>query len=356
MALGMALVAANRQQTAAILMPAWLYACWRSQSPRWPKWLGAIGLTALFCFSWFVPMIVMSGGLEVYFDCLAAKKRMGTPYSGLAGGLPALLYNIKQIWLASWTGLVVAAFVMLVEPIRWLVFSPRESKTRFFSDHAEALWLLGLWVGPQIAFGLLIYTLMPGHILSYFPALALLAGLALASAAKAFGGRTALAAIAIAVAAVNAVVFLFEPAEARVLPLTAPRLREQHEAFNRCEGSIRARYKAEQVVLCHRGQFFYWGFRHFMFYLPEYRNVLLTVDESLPGRRSRQQWVAQGKKTSFVDRAELAETLLLVVPPGQTLRLFETEFDVRHAQLVPDTAGTIYELKLAETKLTRPPQ
>lgn len=346
MALMLALVAANRQQTAAILLPVWLYAFSRFQPPRWTKFLGGAALAAVFCCLWLVPMTQMTGGLGVYLECLAAKKRMGTPYSALAGGLQPLLFNIKQIALACWTGLLAAAIVGCVELVRWAVFSPRASKILFVNDHREPLRLLALWLAPQIAFGLLIYTLMPGHVLSYFPALATLAALALCRAAQAFGGWAAQLALVSAMAALNAVVFMTEPRWSAVLPLTAPRLEAQQRELTECFKTIRSRYQPDRVAICHRGQFFYWGFRHFMYYLPEYRNVLLTTDESLPGARARQQWVAQSKRTVFMDRAEFppGTTLLLVVPPGETLKLFDPVFSVQGARLVAGTAGTVYEL------------
>jgi hypothetical protein len=339
-------VAANRQQTAAILLPLWLYAFSRFQPPRWPKFAGGVALAAVFCGLWFVPMAQMTGGLGAYLDCLAAKKRMGTSYTGLAGGLMPLLFNIKQIALACWTGLLAAAVVGGIEFARWAVCPARVPKREFLGAHREALRLLALWLAPPIAFGLLIYTLMPGHVLSYFPALAILAGLALCRAAKAFGGGRAWVALAGGVAIMNAAVFLFEPRWTSVLPLTAPRLEARQRELTECFGTIRARYQPDRAVICHRGQFFYWGFRHFMFYLPEYRNVLLTTDESLPGPRARQQWVAQSGRTEFVDRAVFppGATRLLVVPPGERVELFAPAFDVKRARRVDGTGGTIYEL------------
>jgi len=273
---------------------------------------------------------------------------MGAAYSGLAGGLMPLLFNIKQIMLACWTGLGAAAVVGGLELVRWAVCPARVPRRQFWSAHREPLWLLVLWLAPQVAFGLLIYTLMPGHVLSYCPALGILAGLALCRAAAALGGGRAWVVLVGAVAAVNAAVFLSEPRWALALPLTAPRLETQQRELAECFRTIRARYRPDRVVICHRGQFFYWGFRHFMYYLPEYRNVLLTTDESLPGARARQQWVAQGRRTEFVDKTVFppGTTLLLVVPPGEGLKLFEPFVDVKGSRLVGGTSGTVYELSL----------
>jgi hypothetical protein len=349
MAFGFALVAANRPQTAAMLLPVWLYAFYRFRPPRGRRLLGGMLLMALFCTAWFVPMLAMSGGLDAYLECVAAKRHMGAQYTGLAGVLP-LAFNVKQIALACWTGLVTAAVVAAFELTRWIVFVSRETKTRFRTEHREALRLLVLWLAPQVAFGLLIYTLMPGHVLSYLPALAILAALAMCRLGGAIGGRAGMTVIAGVVACANAAVFLVEPGGAVVLPLTAPRLRAHEEELARCFQAIRARYAPEQVVIFHGRQSFYWGFRHFMYYLPEYRNVLLTADETLPGHRARQRWVGQRRRTEFVDadrvKAPRQATLLLVVPPGERLGSFAPVLDVREARLVAGTAGTVYEVGL----------
>jgi hypothetical protein len=102
-------------------------------------------------------------------------------------------------------------------------------------------------------------------------------------------------------------------------------------------------------VLCHhRQEFFLWGQRQFQYCLPEYTNVLLGRDPSVPAERAGKFRVCRGARTEFVDnwrQVVRGRTLLLFAVPGEPVSIFADRLDVAGAVVVPGTHDGVYELR-----------
>jgi hypothetical protein len=255
MAALLALVAGNRQQTAVIMLPMWLYVLYRAEPSRLQKFFYATTLTGLLSLIWLVPMALMSGGFGRYLEALEAKRALGVSYTLWGGGITNAVESASLLALSCWAGLLLAGLLAGAEIVRRLLRKDLSART-----YSDQLWLLGLWIVPAISFGVIIYTLMPGQVLSFFPALAVLTGLAIA---KLRGG----AALLIGAVVVNAGAFLFEP-RLLLLPLSQPAIRAQDERLASACAAIRTRYAPADVVLCHRQEYFHWGMRQFQYCLP----------------------------------------------------------------------------------------
>jgi hypothetical protein len=134
------------------------------------------------------------------------------------------------------------------------------------------------------------------------------------------------------------------------MDLTGVEIRQHDSALAACFQVIRQRWPSKKVVLYHRHEDFYWGFRQFQYHLPEYRNVMLDVDSSLPGTLGSKKWVGYGKRTSFLDEFPPSDDpeILLVVPPEETLDIFKSHFDLREAELIAGTGVKLYVLQRCE--------
>jgi hypothetical protein len=100
------------------------------------------------------------------------------------------------------------------------------------------------------------------------------------------------------------------------------------------------------VLICHRQEDFYWGFRQFEYHLPEYRNVLLEADASLPGVLATRKWIGYERQTAFVSEVPIldGQDIVLVVPPTDSLARYESQFDVRKATLVLESRLKLYQM------------
>jgi hypothetical protein len=363
MSLLLALVASNRGHVAVTLVPFWLYACYRLQPPRGLKLLAGLLMTAGFCAAWLSVLACLCGGFDVYVGCsIRMWRRLGElmPWGGGASRVTASAMQMAACW---WTGLLLAAVITVIELVRWTVFQSRENKLRFLEQHREALLLLAFWLAPQVAAGLFVfYTTSPGHVLSYFPALAVLSGLALCRAASGLGGKrpaggpkgAMLAAMLGAVVLVNTVVFIYQPRGSLALPLTAAQRRQDEQQLKSCFQTIRAGYPPGTTWICHNGEFFFRGFEHFAYYLPEYHHVLLTHNPSLPEPYSHQYCTSYQQRPTFIDRLEFppgVTRVLLVAQPRWPLEsLYSSFFDLAKAKPVPDTTGMLFEVPVESVR------
>src|SRR5437867_2147252 len=241
------------------------------------------------------------------------------PMTLWGGGAEAVWDNAKTIVSSCWTGLLAAGLFAIVE------FVSRRGKREAVAQHRDQLWLLGWWIAPMLAFGIVVYTFRPDNVLSYFPALAVLAGTLIS--------RSWL--IAGIVGMVNCAAFLGSLPVVLGLPVTATEIREHDRRFGACVTAIRERYRPEEVVICHANQYFLWGFRQFQYHLPAYENFLLRRDPALASPFDSKLWSATGLDLRFVEELPPHKTLLLIVPPRLSTNIFENLIDAsRSAQFI----------------------
>jgi hypothetical protein len=361
-----AAVAGVRQQSGAILAPVWCYALLKLGRERPMKAVSAVLLAGFFCSLWFIPMVITAGGLSEYMSLLRTKGHFDAPKTIWGGGgINALLTNVSVVGCTCWVGLLLAALISVSEFFCWVFGEPAEVKQQFYNTHVDQLRVLALWILPMLLFWLGMYVTTPGYVLCFFPGLAIVAGIAVQRIATRLSGffsgrelmpekRAKLIALLLVcglVAGVNATFFVEQPR-----PLDSPRagllltgadILQHDQQLIKCFRIIRERFRPEDVVIYHHGdQYFYWGFRQFQYHLPEYRNVLLTSDASLPGELQHKRWVGQWRQTTFIDSTgSLAERIgILVVPPGESVRLFRRYFNLSRAELLAEPGIKLYVL------------
>jgi hypothetical protein len=337
-----ALQAGVRQPTTPSLCPVWIYTFWRFPRPRWRKFaVGVLGAGVL-CTAWFVPMVKMSGGLGMYLRLYPERVRKDAPLSALRGGPENLIHSSAMIVGSCWIGLLGAGLLAGSESITWLM--RRRGKWAAIANRGEELRFLAFWIIPMVIFGLAVYTVMPGYILCYFPAVAILAAWAISRLVaridlafprgRPYGLMTVIAGISL----VNGAVFLLPPGETTWLrgnlPLTATEIRNHDRQLGQWFQAIRESYRPDEAVVCHCKQFYFYGFRQFEYYLPEYENWLLTTDRALRPPFNHMLWCAKDRRVEFVDRFEPHRhtTLILVVPPGGSVDEFAPVLGVRMAK------------------------
>jgi hypothetical protein len=347
----LALEAGVRQQTTPMLCPVWLYAFWKMPSPRWRKFVVGVLVAGVLCAAWFVPMVELSGGLGVYLRMYPERVRMDaplTPFGG--GGFEVVMRNLAFVVACCWVGLVVAGLLALAEVLSWLM--GKGDKWSAVGNRGEELRFLGMWVVPMMIFGIVVITVMPGYVLCYFPGLAILAGLAICRLIRridrAFDGQAhrGLLMVVGGITVINVAVFALSPPERTWwradLPMMAVDIRAHDRQLDRWFQAIRERFGPNKAVICHHGQSYFFGFRQFEYYLPEYENWLLTIDRALRPPFNQKLWCARNRQVEFKDRFEPRghTTLVLVVSPGGSVDEFAPALDVHNAKKweIPDGA------------------
>lgn len=285
--------------------------------------------------------------------------------------MDALLINAISIGRVCWAGLLGAGIIALMEFVHWAVFERLFSKETarrdcFCRANKTQLCVLALWAVPMILFWMFMYVTMPGYMLNFFPATAILVSFGLVR----FSERVVtpvphdtpwfLYGILAVMVMTNVVVFVLSPRGTKSLltglPLTVAEIREHDTGLAACFRTIRQNWPSQNIIVCHRYEDFYWGFRQFQYHLPEYRNVLLQRDPSLPGESAGKLWLGYKRRTEFVEGLDTSgrTTLLLVVPPGSEPDIFGGYFDLSGVRPVEGAYGRLYSLPAQA--LRRPPR
>jgi hypothetical protein len=335
MAAAFAAVGGVRQQSGPLLIPLWIYVFWTFARPRLAKLLCGTALAAGFCLLWFLPMVKSAGGLGSYLGLVHLKNQIDasrTLWGG--GGAAALLTDVQSMGQACWAGLLVAGIVAAAEFIRWVFFREPIVRRSFYQANKAQFAVLALWTTPMFLFGLIMYSIMPGHVLHFFPALAVLAGLGVAAFSKQlaswpiFREPRAEGVVLTVLVSINVLIFVYSPPTIMPvllgLPMTGVEIRQHDANLSACLWAIRGKWLPGSVVICHRFENFYWGYAQFKYYLPEYQNVLV--------------WNAPPPALPAAD-------ILLVVPPGESLDLFRPIFDLRSAVLVAEDGVKLYVVR-----------
>jgi len=122
-------------------------------------------------------MVNMSGGLGMYLRLCPVLERKVAPLTALRGGPENLINNAAMILGSCWVGLLGAGVLAAAESLSWLAGKGR--RWAAMANRNAELRFLAMWIVPMVVFGLAVYTAMPGYMLCYFPAIAILAAWAI---------------------------------------------------------------------------------------------------------------------------------------------------------------------------------
>jgi hypothetical protein len=131
------------------------------------------------------------------------------------------------------------------------------------------------------------------------------------------------------------------------LNMSGREIRDHDAQLAECLQAIRQGWPEKDVVVYHYYEDFYWGFRQFEYHLPEYRNVLLVTDVSLPPPLSTKIWLGRERQTTFESEVPIPDEtdIILVVPAGESLGIFKSQFDVGRAKLVLEAGARLYLIR-----------
>jgi hypothetical protein len=344
-----------RQQSGLTLLPLFLYTVWGNPPHRVLRIFVALLLVGVFVLAWFIPLVVITGGLRRYFEIVRAHLRVHNSHTVWEGGLPAVARNLSRMVAFGIDGLLLGvpllglAYLLRVRTVAAMI-------TRRAMD-ARVLFCV-VWLGPMIAFWASVFTDIPGHVVSYLcgfavlvgPSIVILGGKIAVRTGPGNSLRVATILLTAVMIGVNAWVFLFRPGVALGYmtgeAVTYPDVLENDRELAAVCHLVHERFAPEQVLLCHAKEFTRWNFRQFQYHLPEYRNVQLQRDPALPPENAGKLWLGYERRTEFVDDLDVSgqTRLLLVVPPGWEPDVFLRYFNLSGLQPVQGAGGRLYSL------------
>lgn len=169
----LALLGALRQSGMAFLLPLWLYTTWKYP---WPVRRRVVGLLAVACLAWAVPLLWLAGGPVAYIrESLALADLAAKPTSLASMNVVSLSGNFIFVGIGVLAGANVGLLVIAYAHLR----GARPASRLSHRDRA----FLGLWMLPPILTYLLVHFGQFGYLVLVMPFWALWLGAAMAALA-----------------------------------------------------------------------------------------------------------------------------------------------------------------------------
>jgi hypothetical protein len=298
LAVVLAVAGGFRQNTPVFLFPLWLYSI-KSLPPR--KILASFIVFVLVSLSWFVPMILVTGGVERYRAALAELREFVLINSSVfEGGLPILIHHSMTIARFVIYG-VGAGFAVLGLAIYVVI------KNGDFSVFAEkkSIFCL-LWVLPSILFYMCIFIhyANPGYALIFTPCLLILTAIAtkkMDSVSFPFIKKNITPWISTGVVVMNGILFVF-----CAHPVSYRAISDHNVNLPIALQQIRKYDPAKTAVLA--PPYINYSFRPIMCYLPEYRAYNVAVEKNRAGE-PRKAFAGIHGETFLEPKISLPDTL-----------------------------------------------
>ena len=273
-----------RQNTVVFLLPLWLFSV---KGVPLKKIIASLGLLGIICLCWFVPMVWMTGGWNAYNEALRELWLFNTGHI--------------SVFEQGWTTFKIFSMALLVFVIYGVgagifilglaLYSVIRNRKLLLLDRQKTLFSL-IWITPSVLFYLLIFIhyANPGYVLIFLPSLLLLTAASIyfiGSNLKRFVRKDLTLFIASIIIVINTTTFfvynLASYKEIRIRDRDLSIMFDGIKSFNPANTAI----FIAPYIFC--------GFRHIMYYLPEYRVYSVDVRIAPTGERRKTSWGIHGK-------------------------------------------------------------
>jgi hypothetical protein len=242
-----------------------------------------VAVLVMSVLSWYLPMISLTGGYERYRE--ASQELWAYVIE------PVMRSGPKRFLLFSKTVLFFTLYGLGLATASFFIYLRTQGLKSFCKDLLSKKSLFfTLWVLPSILFYILVFVhpANPGYSMIYLPALFILAANALEKITE--GGmktrlpRWIFEASLIGAVFFNGYMFLFSDSL-----FSYGFLKKQHEYIDASVKAVRNRFAPKDTVILGKGHLFF-GPRHFMYYLPEYRVYIMDGSLDIRGRKRQVFW------------------------------------------------------------------
>ena len=297
------IAAGFRPSSILFLGPVCAYAVVHESRARRLISVAVLGVT---CVAWFVPMVLLTGGFQRYFQSLfdlwSVAGGKNTFWNAPLAFSVARLLMIASIAILTFGGTILFAF--------------RRRGRRGPEDRERARFTM-VWIGPGLIFFSFVFLrfVNAGYLLFLTPPLFAWLGRSIFDWTRTTN-RTIAAAGVTTIAAVNAACFLFAP-----LYCSYRSVRAFEKELVSLSASVRKVASPEQTLLVGFDSHFL-GYRHVAYYLPEFR-VVQYPELRIAGRYGA--FGARGRQTEFLTKLPIEgsnKIVLLPLPPDEEDRAY----------------------------------
>jgi 4-amino-4-deoxy-L-arabinose transferase-like glycosyltransferase len=274
-----------RQTSIVFLLPLWLFSV-KGLSVR--KIIIAVGILGVVCILWFIPMVRMTGGWDAYYEACKELWLFNTgSISVFEKGWAS--FKIFSSTLFDYIVYGVGAGICILGLALYSLIRNRRMK----SVDMARISFFSFWILPSVFFYLLIFIhpANPGYVFIFLPALLILTAVSIqyiSAEMKQRIKKDLSILIASTIIILNISIFLFSKYQ-----VSYREIRDHDREVFIMLDDLKS-FEASNTAIFVPPYTFY-GYRHIMYYLPEYRvyNVDLRVNPT--GRTKNIFWGIDGR-------------------------------------------------------------
>jgi predicted membrane-bound dolichyl-phosphate-mannose-protein mannosyltransferase len=301
-AIALGLAGGIRQNSIIFLLPLWLLSI---KGLPLRKIIISFVLLGIVCLAWFLPMIQMTGGYDVYREAFRELWLFNTGnVSVFERGWDSFKVFSSTLFDFTIYGLYAGILIWILS-IPLFAYSLIRHRRRLSSlDKSKVLFFL-FWILPSIMFYLLIFIhpANPGYTLIFLPALLMLVAASIGYVSeniRQFFKRDLSIKIALFVISINTAFFFITS-----YPVTYREIQNHKKDLTIMLNEIKAFDSSRTAIFV--GPYIFYGYRQIMHYLPEYRVYQVDVRFAPTG---------EGRKTFWGLNRETFLTDKIVAPDG----------------------------------------
>jgi hypothetical protein len=293
-----------RQNTIVFLMPLWLFSV---KGVPLRNIIPALALLGLVCLLWFVPMVWMAGGWNVYHEAFRELWLFNTGHvSVFERGWSS--FRIFSSALFVFTIYGTGAGVLILGLAAYSLI--RHSRLAFLD--LNIVIFLSLWALPPVLFYLLIFIhpANPGYALAFLPAILVLTAASmryLGDELKQSIKKDISLSIFSVVIVLNISFFLFSS-----YPVSSGEIRNHDRDLSILFDGIRGFEPSKTAIFV--APYIFFGYRQIMYYLPEYRTYQVDVRVAPSGEIRKTFWGLK-RETFVTDEVDLPNEVSTFIIP-----------------------------------------
>jgi len=262
-----------RQSAEVVMLPLFILVLVKGGASI-KKWIASLAGLAIINLTWFIPVLVMSGGWQSYFEALGALTQATVVYEYVHGQWNALTNNFsmmitifKQAFLLGLFILIMAAFPLIAE----------ESRGKYKINWSHTwFWLVATI--PSILIMPVILMRNSGYVLSAMSLIIIIAAVAAIFLAQVMSRWksaffkpviTILTGLALVTQIGN--FFTLKFSDFYYLSASIDSIRTVDEFAGDIIQTVRKKFNSDESAIWIPGDYVFFGVRHFQYYLPEYK-------------------------------------------------------------------------------------
>jgi len=287
-----------RQNTIVFLLPLWLFSVKELPIRRI---IISLVLLALVCLLWFVPMVWMTGGWNVYHEAFRELWLFNTgSVSVFERGWES--FKIFSSALFNFTFYGIGAGICVLSFAAYYVIRRRRLK---YLDRAK-VYFFSFWALPSVFFYLMVFIrpANPGYVLIFLPALCILLAVSigyLSGEFKKIIKKDIYIPVVTLVIVTNLYVFIFSSYQA-----SYRQIKKHDYDLSIMLHNINL-YDPTKTVVFVREPYIFYGFRQIMYYLPEFR--VYQIDTAIaPTGEVRKTFWGVNRETFVTDEIILPKS------------------------------------------------